>query len=246
MSDTNGNDSPIGDAPIYQQIAALLRQRINDEYWKPRDRLPTLEQLMSEFNVARATVRHALSLLHGEGLIERQRGRGTFVAESKRILRVVISAESDWNSFINELLNNTPYLIETKSADVLPLWVQKVPDLCQKYQYIARTHSIENLPFLANKIYVDEEIYQLSPFEIIHRHTIAIISKLPGITLTSCKQTFSFGLADVETAGLLNISVNSPIGVMHRVIRDDNGKAIFLAQNRYRANIVTIDIDVRF
>ena len=68
MSVKNDNGSPVGDEPLYQHIAAVLRQRIIDEYWKPRDRLPTLEQLMSEFKVERATERHAPSLLHDEGL----------------------------------------------------------------------------------------------------------------------------------------------------------------------------------
>src|SRR6478609_1038967 len=70
------HDSPM---PRYHQLADLLRQRIARGTW-PRDhRLPSLEELVQEFGVARVTVRQAIDLLAREGLVSPQQGRGTFV-----------------------------------------------------------------------------------------------------------------------------------------------------------------------
>lgn len=67
--------------PDYVAIAETLRKGIEDRTYKPGDRLPAERELVSEFDVARMTIRHALDLLQMEGLIDRKRGRtgGTFV-----------------------------------------------------------------------------------------------------------------------------------------------------------------------
>jgi GntR family transcriptional regulator len=65
--------------PLYAQIAELLRGRILRGDWKEGDRLPSHEALTREFDVARVTVRQAIMLLEGDGLLTSRRGRGTFV-----------------------------------------------------------------------------------------------------------------------------------------------------------------------
>ena len=78
--------------PLYVQLADLFRQRIVKGVWKTGDKLPSLEQLGAEFEVARVTVRQAVERLTRDGLLSPQRGRGTFVTgapRSDRWLRVV-------------------------------------------------------------------------------------------------------------------------------------------------------------
>jgi GntR family transcriptional regulator, arabinose operon transcriptional repressor len=62
----------------YEEIAAVLRQRIlSGDYGKGR--LPSERSLLTEFGVQRDTVRRALDVLEGEGLVFRDPARGTFV-----------------------------------------------------------------------------------------------------------------------------------------------------------------------
>lgn len=65
--------------PLYQQLAAVLRQRIQDGTYARR--LPSGPQLAQEFDLARPTVAKALGLLKTEGLIKSVPGRGTFIVE---------------------------------------------------------------------------------------------------------------------------------------------------------------------
>ena len=48
-----------GPLPRYAQLADLLRGRIERGVWGPGTRLPSLEQLIEEFSLARVTVRQA-------------------------------------------------------------------------------------------------------------------------------------------------------------------------------------------
>ena len=60
-------------------VASELRQQIVDGALKAGERLPDERSLAAQLNVARVTVRTALTLLQGEGLLERTQGRGTTV-----------------------------------------------------------------------------------------------------------------------------------------------------------------------
>ncbi|MFI1972854.1 hypothetical protein BLA24_30890 [Streptomyces cinnamoneus] len=65
----------------YLRVAQALRARIADGSWPPGHKLPNRPALAAEFGVGENTVRQAVELLTGEGLLEgfRGRSRGTYV-----------------------------------------------------------------------------------------------------------------------------------------------------------------------
>jgi GntR family transcriptional regulator len=72
--------------PIYHQIREQLRKQITGGHLKFGDSLPTEMEICSECGISRMTARQALIQLANEGLVTRQRGRGTFVAAPKTVL----------------------------------------------------------------------------------------------------------------------------------------------------------------
>ena len=73
--------SPVGTSTRsarYRDIEAHLRELIAAA--SPGDALPTEAELCARFDVSRMTVRQALQELTNAGLVDRQRGKGTFVA----------------------------------------------------------------------------------------------------------------------------------------------------------------------
>jgi len=75
---TVDHDAP---EPVYQQIAAILRARIESGELTPRRPIPSESTLMQEFGVARETARKAVRLLAHQGLVFTVQGRGTYVTE---------------------------------------------------------------------------------------------------------------------------------------------------------------------
>jgi GntR family histidine utilization transcriptional repressor len=65
----------------YAAVKAALRERIAAGGWQPGVRLPSERELVQTFGCARMTVQRALRELVEEGLVERRRGSGSFVAE---------------------------------------------------------------------------------------------------------------------------------------------------------------------
>lgn len=68
--------------PMYQQVAKHLKEQILSGKLPPMTRLPTERELSAELRVNRETLSKALSKLSYEGLIVRQRSKGTFVTDT--------------------------------------------------------------------------------------------------------------------------------------------------------------------
>lgn len=74
-----------------EEIAATLRERIQQGDLQPGDRLPTMDALAEQHDVNRQTARQALNLLKAEGLVEYKGGRAGTVVRQRPAARMVRS-----------------------------------------------------------------------------------------------------------------------------------------------------------
>ncbi len=72
---------PGDELPIYRQIVRQVTDAIASKRLKAGERLPSHRELAEQLVVAPLTVKKAYDELESQGLIETQRGRGTFVSE---------------------------------------------------------------------------------------------------------------------------------------------------------------------
>ncbi|MDQ2874939.1 MAG: winged helix-turn-helix domain-containing protein [Actinomycetota bacterium] len=70
---------PLGETPVYIQVADVLRSRIRSGELEPNRPLPSYTTLVQEYGVARGTAAKAVRLLVDEGLVRIVPGRGAFV-----------------------------------------------------------------------------------------------------------------------------------------------------------------------
>lgn len=66
-------------APVYRQIVEAIRHQVATGVLIPGERLPTVRELAGELKVDRNTALKAYRVLHREGVLSLQHGRGTFV-----------------------------------------------------------------------------------------------------------------------------------------------------------------------
>ncbi|WP_219512658.1 GntR family transcriptional regulator [Nonomuraea ceibae] len=81
--------------PVYVQLADIIRERIARGQYAPGQILPSEQQLIQEFLVARVTVRKALAELKAEGLVVTKPRQGTYVREEADRDAVVVEGEAD-------------------------------------------------------------------------------------------------------------------------------------------------------
>ena len=73
--------------PAYLVVTDELRQQILAGRYPPGARLPTMEELRRAYGVSEIVIRHAVSLLRLEGLVETRRGGGTVVRARPQVRR---------------------------------------------------------------------------------------------------------------------------------------------------------------
>ena len=67
--------------PLYLQLAQQITACINKGELKSGDRIPSELDLAKELNISRMTVRLAMDELLDHGIVYREQGRGTYIAE---------------------------------------------------------------------------------------------------------------------------------------------------------------------
>lgn len=242
MSATNKlKDTP---GSLYPHIAALLRRRISVSEWLPGHQLPTLDDLVREFGVSRVTVRQAIGLLEAEGLVWRQQGKGTFVAEGVTS-GPWFTLESDWSSLVTMVIATGIEFRKIHEERRAPQIGSSEGEPAPAYQYIRRVYSKDGTPYAVIGIYLDRRIYLKARKEFSRGPVIPILDKLPGVTIAKAWQTLTIGTADLEITDLLGVSVNAPVVQVRRIIQDPTGTVMYVGDLIYRGDFVKLDINLK-
>lgn len=229
--------------PLYLQVAATLRRRIEDGQWEAGHKIPTLEELEEEFQVARVTVRQAIDLLQKEGLVWRQQGKGTFVSRElidKRWLRL----RQDLSSLVASIEGNVPRFIPVKDPPALPRLDPGDGTLAANYHYLRSVQYRDGDPFGIVSIHLERSIYERHREAFHAQAALPILSRLDGELIGRAHQTMVIGSADTEAAHLLRVALNAPTAECHCVVTDRQDVAIYVAEIVYRGDCVRLDVDL--
>ncbi|MBR5460744.1 MAG: substrate-binding domain-containing protein [Clostridia bacterium] len=107
--------------PLYVQLADTIRGQIKTGQIKVGDMLPSENEMIKLYGVARLTVREALSVLVNEGLLEKRHGKGTFCRSSLNLKKIRVDiflnlAEVD---FIPYYLRSICEVLESENVNVV-------------------------------------------------------------------------------------------------------------------------------
>lgn len=239
--------NPADPVPRYARLAQLLRQRLEKQQWLPGEHLPRLEDLMAEFEVGRVTARQAVAILAREGWVQVSRGRGGGAlvqdrASAGRTLHLQTSLAALAQAYRND--RPTLSLIDERRTDPPPSATQwGTPALA--YRHLRRVHSREGEPYCVISIHLDEDIFCLAPRRFRRETIIPVLLELPKVCIAHAHQTLRISAADVETARLLGMPLNSAVAEVVRVFRDADLRVIYLAEIAYRADFIRFQMDLK-
>jgi len=234
-------DSPI---PRYVQLADVLRERIARGHWTEGGKLPSLEELVREFDVARVTVRQAVDVLAREGLVSPERGRGTFVRPPKprdrRLHTVTTMGE------LAELYRDSkPELLNLDEATAAPDLEPDEGKAAPRYFHMRRVHALDGMPYCVISIYLDDRIFRREPKRVRKELVIPLLMSMRGVKIAHARQVLTIGTADVDEAQHLRVAVNSPVGRVRRVFNAPDDTVIYLAEVTYRGDFVRMEVEMK-
>lgn len=194
--------------PLHQQIYETLRSKIQRGVWKVGDIFTTEVDLMAEFQVSRATIRQVMDRLVSEGLIYRQQGKGTFIAEPtlEQGLTRIISFTEDMRrrGLIPETRVLSKAILPSNEDVAKALRIETGSDVA----YLKRLRLANNEPMCIEESFLD---YKLCPnifnYDFSTQPLREILETKYSIRITRALQKIHAVVAPHETAKLLmNIS----------------------------------------
>ncbi len=228
----------------YVQLATLFRSRIASGKWPVGQRIPTLEQLIGECGVARATLRQALGVLESEGLIARQRSKGTVVTR-RPDGQQWCALQTDWAGMLQSRENARIELLSQEGPVALPDMPLPIGRAAAAYHCYRRRHWNGEQPFLLTGVYVERKLAEsIPPDRLTTQTAIRMVAELPGVHLADAHQTFTAGTADMDVADLLQIPLNAPVMHLDRFATDASGCLVVASLGIYRADVVRIEISL--
>jgi len=231
--------------PLYAQLADLFRQRIQKGLWKEGEKLPSLEQLVAEFAVARVTVRQAVERLTRDGLVSPQRGRGTFVTaapHTDRWLRV----ETTLRNLAEVYRDTQPTILNIDESSTRSPRITAADGVAaERYVHMRRIHKHQERPYCVIDIYLDAKIFARHAAKFRTQTVIPLLLKMPSVTIAAARQLLTISTADLEVARHLETHVNAPVAEVRRVFTDPRRRVIYLAEVTYRGDFVHMEMDLK-
>lgn len=220
-----------------------MRQRIARGVWAPGEAVPSIENLMREFGVARVTVRQAIRLMAQEGLLSPQRGRGTFVtAEAGRDRRLVVHTTLD--KLVEMYRGDTPVLSNIQESHEQPVLAESEGVAAPSYFHMRRVHERDGERYCVASIYIDERVFGRAPERLRREVVLPILTSLPGVDITAGHQSMNISTADMTIAADLNIRLNAPVAEVRRMLRTRDGTVIYLCEATYRGDYIRLEMDL--
>ncbi len=220
--------------PKYLQVAEILRKRIQREL-RVGDQIPTEAELCAQFGVSRETIREALNLLDGEGLLSRQPGRGTFVAKAPA------QGETRLTGLVEDLFRLKEdvqwRVLETKPVEV-PADIAAVMMMPQgEFAYrIVRLQLHNKEPLAYHESYLRLEYGMAIVKAGLNRPIILELENSMGIECREEYHKLDAVAADTHMASTLNVTIGAPLLLMTRVLVDKEGQAVVAFHSHYRAD----------
>jgi GntR family transcriptional regulator len=141
--------------PLYYQLQEILREKIECEYWKPGETIPTENNLMTQYGISRSTVRQATLALVNDGYLIREKSKGTIVTSTtgrKHVVGSLMSFTSEMNMkgipHYSKLINQYMTKADPVIAAKLGLTVGS------EVYYLNRVRYVNEFPFLLDEHFI--------------------------------------------------------------------------------------------
>lgn len=235
--------SPI---PFYFQLTKLLTAEIESGRWAVGERLLSEPAICQQFGVSRTTVRQALAELESEGLIRREKGRGTFVAERRSGGWLLQSAHGFYEE-AERAGHTVRSRVLRREVERLPAWASDALLLRPGSQGV----TVERLRWMDDRLVM----YVVSHFPVDVADTLLaadlettslyrVLEERQRLTVAGGRRVVEAARAERELPKLLEVEPGAPLLCVEAVSWDDRLRPFECYRAWHRADRTKIDVQV--
>jgi GntR family transcriptional regulator len=221
--------------PLYHQLKRVLVQRILSGQYGYEQAIPSERELIAQFGVSRMTVRMALQALVLEGLLRRERGRGSFVAAAR------LSRQADRLVGFEELAARGPVVIREEASRPVE------PDMVPSSFTLAPGESVhceERVGLLGEERVMHSMVYVKVPAGAAvtrrlfqeFRSVYPLMEQRFGIQIDHGSRTLEAVPAKKPDVARLGVKLGFPLLLVQTTVTDPAGRVVVFGEARYRSD----------
>jgi GntR family transcriptional regulator, N-acetylglucosamine utilization regulator len=236
--------------PLFLQLTEALREtlarKIQEGSLKPGDFFTTEKTLSQRFGVSTITTKRALDDLEAEGILTRQRGRGTYVAYPRvnqvldHFYRFTTEMRAQglkptWKNLYIGVVTPEPWVAEALGIAVL-----------DKVTRLERVRLLNGEPFLAENSYLPQSVFP--GLEQQDHESIAlydILAQKYRLRPARCRETFEPVLVDRRAARLLQVRTGAAGMMLERLAYSAEGTRLEYSRGIVRGDRCRLTVDLR-
>ncbi|OPJ64583.1 GntR family transcriptional regulator [Clostridium oryzae] len=227
--------SPI---PVYYQLKEEIREKISNSFWKVGECINSERELSEEYGVSRMTVRQALGDLVQEGLLVREKGKGTFVCEPKVKQRDMMS----FSEVANKLgFKHSTEVIEFKKMKT-PIEFSDIIMFEEIYK-IVRLRLIDEVIVAVETVYIPTDYCGFINEDLLKGSLYQLLASY-GYEIERSESEIQAILIDDYYKKLFRVDGQIPLlKLSSNNITKDN-KLLFVEESIYRSDKYTLEVNI--
>jgi GntR family transcriptional regulator len=236
-----GGNHKNGSTPVYKRIQSAIRKRIDSSELKPGDLVASERELAKMHKVSLMTARHALAGLEREGIVERRRGAGTFVAAPKIHFNKLMSYTEHMSS--RGLSPRSRVLIAKVLEHEAEVAARLGLPASSPLVKIERLRETGDEPFALETCYLPaSEFSELVRAPLGRTSLFEVLKHDYGVELAYADEEVDATAAEAHIADLLNLPRGASVMRIRQVIYSTKGKATIYGVGFYRSERHTLFI----
>lgn len=232
--------------PIYLQIEQILTERITRGELRPGDLIPSEPAMCEQYGVSRMTARKAVDYLVRQGVVERQRGKGTFVCEREQALKIALPLDKHLTSsevadFLNSPIKNHLLHLAKQPAS------REVADSLSiregdEIWFMKRLRLVGNTPFVFERSYmIAEPFADLSEADLSDSKYTYLAKR--GYAVGGSKKEIRAELPAQEVRELLGLRRDEPVLFARSVAFFDDKRPFEVSEIYYNQEHYTFTLN---
>jgi len=227
--------------PVYKRIQNAIRKRIDSAELKPGDSVASERELAKTHKVSLMTARHALAGLENEGVVERRRGAGTFVASPKIHFNKLMSYTEHMSS--RGLSARSRVLLAEIIVDEAEVAARLGLPATSALVKIERLRETGDDPFALETCYLPAREYSALVSAPLGRTSLfGTLRHDFGVELAYADEEVDATAAEAAVAELLGVPRGASVLRIRQVIYSTKGKATIYGVGFYRSERHTLFI----
>lgn len=199
--------------PYYIQLMEILKEKVQTGVWAPGDQIPGEQDLCEMYGVSRTVVRQSLLELELEGVVNRRKGKGTFIALPKISEGLVQKLTGFYQDMVERGLKPGTKVLHQNvvpANEKVARFLNINPD--DQVIDILRLRSINEEPIQLVTTYVPFEICPgLAQVDLTNLSLYEYLERECGIFIAKGRRYIEAVLANETEAGLLGIERGAPL-----------------------------------